>query len=166
MTKLPPPRLFYLLNRARHAVFKAADIVLLERLDITGAQLGALFVLGETPDCTPGDLAERLDLNASAVTGLADRLEKAGFITRRPHEDDRRVTLLSLTDAGRDRVRASKPLMADVNSQLTEGFSDEEMALITRFLDTTAQRFNPPRKGLSPRANDKRDTEKKRRVTP
>ncbi|TDP47013.1 MarR family winged helix-turn-helix transcriptional regulator [Zavarzinia compransoris] len=162
----PAPRLFYLLNRARHALFKAADAVLLERLDITGAQLGALFVLGETPDCTPGDLAERLDLNASAVTGLAERLERAGFIARRPHDDDRRVTLLSLTDAGRERVRASKPLMAEVNRRIVEGYSAEDVALIARFLDTTAQRFAPPRKGLAARVPEKPETEKKRRVTP
>ncbi len=137
-----PPRLFYLLNRARHALFKAADVDLIETLDITGAQLGALFVLGETPGCTLGDLAERLDLNASAVTGLSDRLERAGFIARKPSETDRRVTNLFLTPAGKDRVRAAKPLLADVNARLCEGFSEEEIALVARFLDTTVQRFS------------------------
>ncbi len=135
------PRLLYLLNRARHALFKAADQVLLERLDITGAQLGALFVLAETPDCTLGDLAERLDLNASAVTGLADRLERAGFITRRPSEQDRRVTLLALTGAGKARATAAKPLLAELNGRLVEGFTAEEVALVARFLDTATQRF-------------------------
>ena len=135
------PRLFYLLNRARHSLFKAADVVLLERLDITGAQLGALFVLGESPGCTLGDLAERLELNASAVTGLADRLERAGFIERKPGETDRRITNLFLTASGTERVRASKPLMAAVNAQLTEGFTPDEIALVARFLDTVVHRF-------------------------
>ncbi|MDD3445159.1 MAG: MarR family transcriptional regulator [Zavarzinia sp.] len=135
------PRLFHLLNRARHAVFKAADAELLLRLDVTAAQLGALFVLGETADCTPSDLAEGLDLNASAVTGLVDRLVRAGLVTRHAHETDRRVTLLALTRAGKERVAAATPLMAAVNTRITEGYTKEEVALIARFLDTTAQRF-------------------------
>ncbi|MCF4165282.1 MarR family transcriptional regulator [Zavarzinia compransoris] len=151
------PRLFHLLNRARNAAFKTADGELLTRLDVTAAQLGALFVLGETPDCTPGDLAERLDLNASAVTGLAERLERAGLIRRRPHETDRRVTLLALTRAGRDRIAAARPLMTAVNARLTEGFTAEEVALVARFLETAAERFATLRNGD--------DHDKKRRVS-
>lgn len=142
MKKKRDPRLFYLLNRARHALFKASDVLLIERLDITSAQLSTLFVLAETPDCTLGDLAERLDLNASAVTGLADRMEKAGFIARRPSQKDRRVTHLALTDAGRERMRAALPLVGQINAELVDGFTPDEVELVARFLDNVVQRFS------------------------
>lgn len=147
----PRPRLFYLLNRARHVVYKAADVALLERLDITSVQLGALFVIGETGECTPGDLAERLDLNASAVTGLAERLERAGFIARRPHEEDRRVTLLALTKAGRDRLKAARPLIDEMSGQLTAGFTPEETAVVVRFLENAIHNISPALKARSTR---------------
>jgi len=44
-------------------------------------------------------LADQLALSPSTMTGIADRLEQAGF-ARREHAQDRRVTLLQLTPAG------------------------------------------------------------------
>jgi DNA-binding MarR family transcriptional regulator len=49
-------------------------------------------------------LAERLGIDASYVTAIADQLEDRGLIERRPHPTDRRVKSLALTDEGR-RVR-------------------------------------------------------------
>lgn len=40
-----------------------------------------------------------------AVTALVDGLEAEGFVRRQPHPHDRRVTLVLLTDAGRDVQR-------------------------------------------------------------
>jgi DNA-binding MarR family transcriptional regulator len=49
-------------------------------------------------------LAERLGIDASYVTAIADQLEDRGLIERRPHPTDRRIKSLALTDEGR-RVR-------------------------------------------------------------
>jgi DNA-binding MarR family transcriptional regulator len=46
-------------------------------------------------------LAERLGIDASYVTAIADQLEQRGLIERRPHPTDRRVKNLALTDDGR-----------------------------------------------------------------
>lgn len=48
-----------------------------------------------------GDLAEHLACDRSYITGLADKLEERGLLTRVPG-DDRRVKLLQLTDEGQD----------------------------------------------------------------
>ena len=42
-----------------------------------------------------------LMLTSSGTTKRLDRLEQAGLITRAPDPDDRRGTLITLTDAGR-----------------------------------------------------------------
>ncbi len=47
-----------------------------------------------------GELAGRLHCDNSNVTGIVDRLEKRGFVERRPDEHDRRVKLLVLTEEG------------------------------------------------------------------
>ena len=49
-------------------------------------------------------LAERLGIDASYVTAIADQLEERGLIERRAHPSDRRIKSLALTDEGR-RVR-------------------------------------------------------------
>lgn len=46
-------------------------------------------------------LAERLGIDASYVTAIADQLEDRGLIERRPHPTDRRIKSLALTEEGK-----------------------------------------------------------------
>jgi DNA-binding MarR family transcriptional regulator len=46
------------------------------------------------------EIKEFLSLNASTVTGIISRLEKKGLVARIPHQQDRRVTLITLTAKG------------------------------------------------------------------
>ncbi|MBW3630045.1 MAG: MarR family transcriptional regulator, partial [Gemmatimonadetes bacterium] len=59
----------------------------------------ALLALAEAAPMR--SLAGQLRCDASNVTGLADRLEVRGLVTRVGQQGDRRVKLLALTDAGR-----------------------------------------------------------------
>jgi len=45
-------------------------------------------------------IGQRLGLSPSTMTGLVDRLEEQGYVKRRPHASDRRVTLLALSRKG------------------------------------------------------------------
>ncbi|TRW98642.1 MarR family transcriptional regulator [Paracoccus sp. M683] len=62
---------------------------------------GAPFTL------TPTDLYEATMMTSGGMTARLDRLEKRGLIARQPNPDDRRGTLVSLTDQGRDLVEAA-----------------------------------------------------------
>ena len=59
--------------------------------------LQCLGLEGEQPIAAIG---QRLGLSPSTMTGLVDRLEEQGYVKRRPHESDRRVTLLALSRKG------------------------------------------------------------------
>src|SRR5215218_1431034 len=48
----------------------------------------------------PSDFTSSLMLTSSGTTKRLDRLEQAGLITREPDPDDRRGTLITLTEAG------------------------------------------------------------------
>src|ERR687896_163076 len=52
----------------------------------------------------PSEFTSALMLTSSGTTKRLDRLEQAGLITRAPDPDDRRGTLITLTDAGRDLI--------------------------------------------------------------
>jgi DNA-binding MarR family transcriptional regulator len=47
-----------------------------------------------------GHIAGRLNLTPGAVTALADRMAAAGYLTRTPHPNDRRQSLIGLTQSG------------------------------------------------------------------
>ena len=75
-----------------------------ERFDLPPAAMRALIALGETRYLAPGELGRRLGVTKSRVTALTADLTRRGLIERRPDPADARVTLLSLTTAGK-RVR-------------------------------------------------------------
>ena len=60
-------------------------------------------------------LAERLGIDASYVTTIADQLEERGLLERQPHPTDRRIKSLALTPDGRRlRERLADELWTDV----------------------------------------------------
>lgn len=132
-------RLFMLLDRARHKLFKRANAKLQDEMGITVAHGGALFFLARHRDCLLSDLAEGLDLNNSAITGLAGRMEAAGLITRHRSQADGRATRVRLTLEGREKAIQVKAFLRDFNQQIAEGFSDEEMDVVYRFLTHIAE---------------------------
>jgi DNA-binding MarR family transcriptional regulator len=77
----------------------------LRRFGVAGSQIWALRTLQESGDLTVGELARRMFLHISTVSGIIDRLEKAKLIHRKRSRPDRRVVRLTLTDAGRAVLR-------------------------------------------------------------
>jgi MarR family transcriptional regulator, organic hydroperoxide resistance regulator len=80
-----------------------------------------------------GALGERLGIDASYVTTIADQLEERGLIERRPHPTDRRIKSLVLTAEGRrTRERLVDELWTDVH--VLEALTDGERAELRRLL--------------------------------
>ena len=48
-------------------------------------------------------LSQQLGISPRTVTGLVDALEADGWVTRTPHPDDRRATIISITPTARPR---------------------------------------------------------------
>lgn len=90
------------------------------RLELTPPQARALLEL-ERP-VPMRAIADRLRCDASNVTGIADRLESRGLLTREPDPADRRIKTLALTDRGRraraelERAVHSSPAMAALSA--------------------------------------------------
>ncbi|WP_147391540.1 MarR family winged helix-turn-helix transcriptional regulator [Galactobacter valiniphilus] len=84
-------------------------------------------------------LAQRLDLSAPATTALVDRMERNGHVERERSERDRRRVTLASTDSARSTgARLFMPLGRAIDS-VTSRYSDEELALVARFLDEAAE---------------------------
>ncbi len=67
--------------------------------------LNVLTTLESESPASMGRLAEMLDVSVASMTGIVDRMEKRGLVERRHEEKDRRVVLVSPTEAGRDIFR-------------------------------------------------------------
>jgi MarR family transcriptional regulator, organic hydroperoxide resistance regulator len=104
-------------------------LIAASELDLHPAQAGALLQLASP--LPMHELAAQLACDNSNVTGLIDRLEARGLVTRQPSTDDRRVKHVVLTDAGRSLreqmlARVGRPprgferLSADEQRQLAQ----------------------------------------------
>jgi DNA-binding MarR family transcriptional regulator len=76
------------------------------------AQALSLMVLAEQEEPMPATrLVERLGLGRTAMTSVVDRLERRGWVVRRPSSADRRVTEVLLSAEGRAAVAAVRPAL-------------------------------------------------------
>lgn len=110
------------------------------RSGLTETELVALERLVQGP-VGFADLARLLEVSTAAATGVGDRLEGHGHAVRRAHASDRRRVELHVTDAGREEVLAHLlPMFRDL-AAVDEQFSDEEKAVVARYLDGARSAF-------------------------
>jgi len=106
---------------------------------VSQADFNALEHLDDEGPLTPGQLAERLNLTAGAVTALIDRLERAGWVSRTPHPSDRRSHVLALTESARTTgEQAFGPWVADMEAAVAR-LSPAEREAAARFLDAVTE---------------------------
>jgi len=75
------------------------------------------------------------------VTGLADRLEKAGYVTRNPNPGDRRAWHLHITPEGRREAQKAAVAVGRVNAEVKTGFSEQDMDAFKRVLRGFSEKF-------------------------
>lgn len=82
----------------------------------------------------PAELSRLLGVSTAASTGIVDRLAARGHVVRRAHAGDRRRTEVHLTESGRAEVLAHLSPMLSALRRLDEDFTNEEKAVVERYL--------------------------------
>lgn len=119
-----------------HAVTSLMRVqqVLLGQLDeilrphgLTFARYEALVLLtfSRAGSLPLGKMGERLQVHATSVTSIVDRLESAGLVVRRRHPEDGRAVLAEITDEGRALVEAATADLVAARFALTSLDSDQ-----------------------------------------
>ena len=67
------------------------------------------------------------------MTKMVKRMEKAGFIERKPDPEDQRVSRVYLTDAGRAIKTEVERVRRTLEDETFDGFTLEERVLLRRF---------------------------------
>jgi DNA-binding MarR family transcriptional regulator len=108
------------------------------RLDLKEIDLDCLDLISRSGPMTPSTLARRAGLHPATMTGILDRLERAGWIARERDAADRRaVALRALPDRGGELFR----LFAGMNSALDKicsEYDEEQLTVIADFLRRSA----------------------------
>jgi DNA-binding MarR family transcriptional regulator len=73
-------------------------------------------------------------VHRTSVTNIIDGLERSGYVTREPHERDRRTTLAAITPRGREVAATATPVLNALKFG-TEPLQDGDLDAITGVLE-------------------------------
>lgn len=107
---------------------------LLEALGLYRGQPRLLHALYEGEGITHSDLAERLRVTPATITKMIQRMEKAGFVERRPDPADQRISRVYLTEPGRTIHEAVDDALGTLEDESLTGLSEEERLELYRLL--------------------------------
>ena len=111
--------------------------------DTTAARGALLMALKDAPEGSAmGDVGRDLDVSASTLSGLLDRMEASGLVRRASDPDDGRAFRLHLTAAGRDTRNMAIARSRELNAKLTTGFTDDELDVVARWLTSFTTKFD------------------------
>src|SRR5919199_1332448 len=107
-----------------------------ERLGLNPTDHKCLDVIirNRTP-MTASQLAEETGLSTGAITGVVDRLEKAGYVRRKRDQGDRRLVFINaLLDKALAKLSPIFDPIKQASRHLYSKYSDEELAIILDFI--------------------------------
>jgi DNA-binding MarR family transcriptional regulator len=126
-----PYRLSVLSNRLSGAIAREYS----QRFDLGVTEWRVMAILGRTPDLSANQVAQRSAMDKVAVSRAVARLLASGRIEREFDEDDRRRSVLRLSDAGYAIYDAVVPLALGFEQQVLGELAEDERELLFRLLD-------------------------------
>jgi DNA-binding MarR family transcriptional regulator len=101
--------------------------------NVTVPQKAVMHVVVQTPGVTLKDLSQAVSLAHSTVSGIVDRLEKRGFIERRPDAADGRISRIHPSAAVAEFLRDRMPALRSgpLNSALARASVEDRKRMIS-----------------------------------
>jgi DNA-binding MarR family transcriptional regulator len=109
------------------------------RVELKDVDFDCLDVIARHGPISPTALAARTGVHAATMTGVLNRLEAGGWITRVPVEHDRRAVRVASTPERQRELYAVLGGMQSRMGEICEGYTDEQLATIADFLGRTVE---------------------------
>lgn len=148
---MPPSRKAERIRPLARALLRASDAdrrlrsAAADRLGVGVSDLDALLLIDASGPLTAGRIAEAMALTTGAVTGLVDRLERAGWVQRARHEADRRQVLIELAPERRGSIDAHWAERERLVAEAVGEASEAALAEHARLLDAVADHLSASR---------------------
>lgn len=122
-----------LLKKANRLLIKKAN-ELLKPYKITHAYTYFLMELYNQDGLTQAEMHKRIGIEQPTAVRTLDRMERDGFILRKPSPDDRRVVLIYLTEKAQHCKNEIDKCAAQLNELALTGFNEEEKINLNQML--------------------------------
>jgi DNA-binding MarR family transcriptional regulator len=126
-----PYRLSVLSNRISRAIADRYE----EKFSLSLPEWRMIAVLGEESDLSAAEVSQRTAMDKVAVSRAVKNLLATGRLGRHFSDDDRRRSVLSLSDKGREVYQKVLPLALSYEAMLLSGLSAKEQKFLVIILD-------------------------------
>jgi len=109
-----------------------------QRAGLNSVDLECLDLILAGGPATAGQIGKRTGLTSGAVTGLIDRLERAGFVRRIADAHDRRKVLVEVREGSMDALDAMFLPVRETMTALLADYDQEDLARFADFLEKAA----------------------------
>ena len=118
----------------------------------SGEQGKILFVLWQKDKITQKELATEIGLAKNTITVMLEKMEKNNLIRRITDENDKRKSLVILTDYAKSLKKSFDEISDEMLKKVYKGFSEEEIDKFEEYLHRIIKNFEEKRKVID---NDK-----------
>lgn len=132
--KFAPEQILPLLQTISDLVEKRCHRFLSRRYGLTMPQYQLLLAAMYGEASTLGSLADELHCSRGNLTGVADRLERDGWLVRERSQEDRRVVNIRLTEKGTKVWEVQRELSKEL-AELATIWTESEQRLLLEVLD-------------------------------
>lgn len=126
-----PYRLSVLSNRISRAIADRYE----EQFQISLPEWRVIAVLGESTKVSAGFVAEKTAMDKVAVSRAVNKLIESGLLIRQFSNEDKRRSVLSLSDQGSRIYSEVAPLALDYENRLIEQLSNDDQLLLDQLLE-------------------------------
>lgn len=109
------------------------------RFGISRTDLRCIDVLRTAGPLTATRLADAVGLTSGGLSIALERLERAGYVSRSRHPDDRRKVLVQATEAVKPLEREVFGALGKRMAAIIDGYDDRQLALIGDYLERTSE---------------------------
>jgi DNA-binding MarR family transcriptional regulator len=132
------------LGRTNHLVSHALE----QALKINSSHLRILFAALDPEGVTQSSLPKLYKIDPAAITRTIQAMERDGLLYRAPDARDNRCMRIFVTEKGKTLAHTMPGKIAAFEAMLTEGWPEEEIALMHRLLGHLEDRLNIDHAGL------------------
>ncbi|MGI8666276.1 MAG: MarR family winged helix-turn-helix transcriptional regulator [Jatrophihabitans sp.] len=121
----------------RLSLLRAARRIRSQRVNTSAtlSQLSALATVGKCGPMSAGEVAAIERVQPPSMTKILASLEASGWVRRAAHPDDRRQSIISITDAGRDLLEQETRARDEWLAQRLVDFSPEDIKILRDAVD-------------------------------
>lgn len=113
-------------------------------IEISGGQGRILFVLWKKDHLTISEISEQTSLAKNTVSVVVDGMVRKGIVAREINPENRRQTIVSLTDYAQSMRKKYETVSQQMNQLFYQGFSEREQkefeGFLARILETLTKK--------------------------